>query len=98
MFILDTSVSATKLLFWLLQFFEFESCGKCTPCREGTREARVVIERIANGQARAGDASELKRLASMLGTASFCGLGQSVAIPIESAFQHFGNEFDQVEN
>jgi hypothetical protein len=34
----------------------------------------------------------------MLGTASFCGLGQSVAIPIESAFQHLGNEFDQVEN
>ena len=98
MFILDTSVSATKLLFWLLQFFEFESCGKCTPCREGTREARIVIERIANGQARAGDASELKRLASMLGTASFCGLGQSVAIPIESALKHFGDEFDQVEN
>jgi len=93
MFILDTAVSAPQLLYWLLQFFEFESCGKCTPCREGTREARVAVERIATGKGRAGDVEELKRLASLLGSASFCGLGQSVAMPIESALKHFGAEF-----
>ena len=91
MFVLDTSVSATKLLCWLLQFFEFESCGKCTPCREGSAGGAHRDRADRDGQARAGDASELKRLASMLGTASFCGLGQSVAIPIESALKHFGN-------
>ena len=93
MFILDTSVSAVTLLYWLLQFFEFESCGKCTPCREGSRETRILVERIANGQGRMGDAQELERLAAFLGTASFCGLGQSVAMPVESALRHFGQEF-----
>jgi NADH:ubiquinone oxidoreductase subunit F (NADH-binding) len=86
------------LLYWLLHFFESESCGKCTPCREGTREARILVERIAGGQGRAGDVDELTRLANMLRTASFCGLGQSVAMPILSALKHFGDEFGHVES
>jgi NADH-quinone oxidoreductase subunit F len=94
MLILDESASAVTLLGWLLRFFEAESCGKCTPCREGTREARIIVERIADGQGRAGDVDELKRLARMLGAASFCGLGQSAAWPIESALRHFGDEFE----
>ena len=93
MLILDTSVSAVDLLLGLLRFFEFESCGKCTPCREGTREARILVERIAGGKGRAADIAELNRLAKMLHMASFCGLGQSVAMPIESALEHFGCEF-----
>ncbi|MCE9526934.1 MAG: NADH-quinone oxidoreductase subunit NuoF [Planctomycetales bacterium] len=92
-FILDTSVSAVNLLHWLLLFFEHESCGKCTPCREGTREARLVVERILRDQGRADDGDELRQLAKMLRLTSLCGLGQSVAMPIESALQHFGNEF-----
>jgi NADH-quinone oxidoreductase subunit F len=93
MLILDESVSAVALLGWLLRFFEAESCGKCTPCREGTREARILVERIGRGQGRTGDVEELNRLARMLGATSFCGLGQSVAWPIESALKHFGHEF-----
>ena len=93
MFILDESVSAVTLLHWLLHFFESESCGKCTPCREGTRETRIIAERLAAGKRDHGDAQELHRLARMLKTASLCGLGQSVAIPIESALRHFGSEF-----
>ena len=97
MLILDESVSAPALLHGILRFFESESCGKCTPCREGTREARIVVERMAGGQSRAGDLDELRRLARMLGLASFCGLGQSVAWPIESALKHFGHEFAKAE-
>jgi NADH-quinone oxidoreductase subunit F len=93
MFILDESVSAVTLLAWLLHFFENESCGKCTPCREGTREARGIVERIAAGERRADDPGRLPQLARVMKSASFCGLGQSVAIPIESALQHFGREF-----
>jgi len=93
MLILDESVPVPTVLTWLLHFFEVESCGKCTPCREGTREARLVCERLAKGQGHAGDLAELKRLARLLDLTSFCGLGRSVAWPVESALRHFDNEF-----
>jgi NADH-quinone oxidoreductase subunit F len=91
--VLDRSVSIPAMLTWLLHFFEVESCGKCTPCREGTREARMICERFAAGRGNAEDLAELKRLARMLDLTSFCGLGRSVAWPIESAIRHFGDEF-----
>ena len=96
MLILDESISAPTLLTWILHFFESESCGKCTPCREGTREARLIVERIAGGHGSTGDVDELRRLARLLGAASFCGLGQSAAWPIESALANFGREFGVV--
>jgi len=93
MVIFDESVSIPSALTWLLHFFEVESCGKCTPCREGTREARVICERFAAGRGSTEDLAELKRLARMLDLTSLCGLGRSVAWPIESALRHFGGEF-----
>jgi NADP-reducing hydrogenase subunit HndC len=91
--VLDESVPVPEVLTWLLHFFEVESCGKCTPCREGTREARLVCERIAKGQGGTKDVAELKRLARLLDLTSLCGLGRSVAWPVESALRHFGDEF-----
>jgi NADH:ubiquinone oxidoreductase subunit F (NADH-binding) len=94
MVILDESVHMPTFLTWLLLFFEVESCGKCTPCREGTREVRLICERIARGEARAEDLAELRRLARLMNVTSLCGLGQSVAWPVESALRHFGGDFD----
>jgi NADH:ubiquinone oxidoreductase subunit F (NADH-binding) len=91
--ILDESVPVPTVLAWLLHFFEEESCSKCTPCREGTPAARLVCERIAQGRGNAEDLAELKRLARLLSLTSFCGLGRSMAWPVESALRHFGNEF-----
>jgi NADH-quinone oxidoreductase subunit F len=93
MVILDESVHVPTLLTWLLHFFEVESCGKCTPCREGTREVRLLCERIAGGEARTGDLAELRRLARLTNVTSLCGLGQSVAWPVETALRHFSDEF-----
>jgi NADH-quinone oxidoreductase subunit F len=93
--ILDESVPVPTLLTWLLHFFEVESCGKCTPCREGTREVRLLCERIAKGQGSPAEVAELKRLARLMNLTSLCGLGQSVAWPVESALRHFGEEFDR---
>jgi NADH:ubiquinone oxidoreductase subunit F (NADH-binding) len=93
--ILDKSVHVPTLLTWLLRFFEVESCGECAPCREGTREVRVICERIAGGEARTEDLAELRRLARLMNVTSLCGLGQSVAWPVESALRHFGAEFDK---
>jgi NADH-quinone oxidoreductase subunit F len=93
MFAFDESVSVPTLLSWLLHFFEVESCGKCTPCREGTREARAAGERVAAGRGADQDVAQLQRLARQMNLTSLCGLGQSVAWPVESALRHFASEF-----
>jgi NADH:ubiquinone oxidoreductase subunit F (NADH-binding)/NADH:ubiquinone oxidoreductase subunit E len=91
--ICDHTVSPVALLRELLWFFEVESCGKCTPCRIGTHQVRVILDRLAAGDGRLSDVEELAKLADLLQTASFCGLGQSAAVPIKSALKHFGEAF-----
>jgi NADH-quinone oxidoreductase subunit F len=93
LFAFDESLPVPTLLTWLLRFFEAESCGKCTPCREGTREARAACERVAAGQGTGQDLADLQRLPRQMNLTSLCGLGQSVAWPVESALRHFGAEF-----
>jgi NADH:ubiquinone oxidoreductase subunit F (NADH-binding) len=77
----------------LLHFFTIESCGKCTPCRIGTYQSLQILKRLANGAGRSGDVHQLKQLAEVMQIASFCGLGQSVAIPIKSALANFSAQF-----
>jgi NADH-quinone oxidoreductase subunit F len=91
--IFDESVSIPTMLTWLLAFFEAESCGKCTPCREGSRELRLLSERLAAGRGCLEDAAELERLAHLINRTSLCGLGQSMAWPVASALRHFADEF-----
>ncbi len=91
--ICDQTVSPVALLRELLHFFEVESCGKCTPCRVGTREAHEILDRLAAGEGKPDDADRLVQLAEILEKTSFCGLGQSAAWPIRSAFVHFRDVF-----
>ena len=91
--ICDQTVSPVAMLRELLRFFEVESCGKCTPCREGTRQAREILDRMAAGKAQADGVQALAQWADVLQVASFCGLGQSVAIPMKSALKHFAKAF-----
>ena len=95
--ICDQSVSPVAFLRELMHFFEAESCGKCAPCRIGTRQAREILDRMVGGRGRAGDVIELTRLAEILQTASFCGLGQSAALPLKSALKHFAGDFEAAE-
>jgi len=94
----DQSVSVVAFLREELRFFAAESCGKCTPCRVGTRRAFEILSRMAAGQGRKGDVAELKALADVMLNSSFCGLGQSVPIPMNSALLHFAEEFAEAEN
>ncbi len=93
MLICDQSVSPLTMVRELVRFFELESCGKCTPCRVGTYEARRILDRMLAGEALPGDRRRLAGLASLLQEASFCGLGMSVSKPIQSALQHFSDCF-----
>jgi NADH:ubiquinone oxidoreductase subunit F (NADH-binding) len=74
-----------------------ESCGKCTPCRVGTHRAYEILNRLSHNAGCVGDISELKNLANVMYDASFCGLGQSVPIPMRSALQHFEEDFIAAE-
>jgi NADH:ubiquinone oxidoreductase subunit F (NADH-binding)/NADH:ubiquinone oxidoreductase subunit E len=91
--ICDQSVSPVALLRELLHFFEVESCGKCTPCRVGTQQAHLMLDKFVAGQGSTDNVNELTQLADFMQVASFCGLGQSAALPIKSALRHFAGEF-----
>lgn len=89
----DQTVSPLHFLRELLRFFAFESCGKCTPCRIGTQRSFEILESMAESKGKPGNGEELLHLANVLQVASFCGLGQSVAIPMKSALTHFPRAF-----
>jgi NADH:ubiquinone oxidoreductase subunit F (NADH-binding)/NADH:ubiquinone oxidoreductase subunit E len=91
--ICDETVSPLVMLRELMYFFEVESCGKCTPCRIGTPQARIILERMIAGKKSNGGRASLLNLASLLRETSFCGLGQSVAMPIQSTLKNFEHLF-----
>lgn len=76
----------------VINFFRVESCGKCTPCREGTLRAQEVLERLATGRGEEGALEMLAALAEALRFASFCGLGTAAALPLDTALEHFQEE------
>ncbi|HEX7621888.1 MAG TPA: NADH-ubiquinone oxidoreductase-F iron-sulfur binding region domain-containing protein [Anaerolineales bacterium] len=90
----DERVSPVAMLRELMHFFSVESCGKCTPCRGGTTRSYKLLTRIADGHGENGDIQELVTLAEVMQAASFCGLGQSVNLPVKSALAHFGEIFE----
>lgn len=91
----DTTHSVPEMLREILHFFERESCGKCTPCRIGTRETRQLLDRLIDGSGQQADLDRLEQLSSTL-KLSLCGLGTSVPSPLRSALKYFRLEFEQL--
>lgn len=75
-------------------FYANESCGKCTPCREGTKWMRQVLERIVRGKGQPGDKELLVEIAGQIDGRSFCALGDAAAWPVAGAIKVFPEEFD----
>jgi NADH-quinone oxidoreductase subunit F len=75
-------------------FYANESCGKCTPCREGTRWMVQILERIVQGKGREGDVDMLVQVADQIDGRSFCPLGDAAAWPIKGMVKVFREEFD----
>lgn len=90
----DQRVTPVALLRELLHFFTVESCGKCTPCRVGTHRSLEILDQLLAKQGQPGDIDELLTLAEVMQSASFCGLGQSVAVPVKSAVNNFRPAFE----
>ncbi|MBI4766528.1 MAG: SLBB domain-containing protein [Deltaproteobacteria bacterium] len=78
-----------------VDFFNEESCGKCTPCREGTEVMKEIFGRLVRGEGQEEDLSALGGLASAMRQGSFCGLGQSAPLPILDSLKYFKQEYDQ---
>jgi NADH:ubiquinone oxidoreductase subunit F (NADH-binding)/NADH:ubiquinone oxidoreductase subunit E len=91
--ICDQSISIVGFLREVLRFFALESCGKCTPCRVGTWRAYNLLCQMAEKRGSTEDLQELKNLSENMLLASFCGLGQSVPTPINSALANYINDF-----
>ncbi len=78
---------------FFLAFTQAESCGKCTPCREGTKRMLEILERICQGKADLKDLGDLERLCRVVKNTSLCGLGQACPNPVLSTLQYFREEY-----
>ena len=89
---LDERVPVLEAVRKLAAYNAAESCGKCTPCREGTPRMVEVLDRLMSAQGSPADLDELRYLAEVIGLASLCGLGQAAGGPINSSLHFFGDE------
>ncbi len=91
--VMDEDSCMVNMAQFFMNFICEESCGKCTPCREGTTRMNEILSRITNGNGRMGDIQELKELAQMIQVSSLCGLGKTAPNPVLSTLQNFEDEY-----
>jgi len=91
----DESVSTVDLLRNVVAFNQFESCGKCFPCRLGYTHMLEVMDRMCKGDSRSGDLDLIKRIGVSMKEGSLCGHGQLGYEPVKSALRYFGAEFEE---
>jgi len=92
--VMDDRTCIVDVARYYLRFLKSESCGKCTPCREGVPRMLELLDRIASGEGSDADIDLLGQLGRTVKGASLCGLGQTAANPVLSSIRHFRHEFD----
>ena len=92
--VMDDTTCMVDLARFFTDFVQSESCGKCTPCRVGTRRMLEILVRITEGRGEAADIDRLQRLGEMIQQASLCGLGQTAPNPVLSTIRYFRDEYD----
>ncbi|MCS7151074.1 MAG: NADH-quinone oxidoreductase subunit NuoF [Endomicrobia bacterium] len=95
MIVIDEESCMVAVAKFFLEFTQDESCGKCTPCREGTKRMLEILTRIVEGKGQEGDIEKLERLGDMIKKASLCGLGQSAPNPVLSTIKNFREEYEE---
>lgn len=92
--VMDDSTCMVKTLERIAQFYHAESCGQCTPCREGTGWMHRVLKRIVDGRANIGDLHLLKSAAGQIEGHTICAFGEAAAWPVQGMLKHFWPEFE----
>jgi NADH:ubiquinone oxidoreductase subunit F (NADH-binding)/(2Fe-2S) ferredoxin/NAD-dependent dihydropyrimidine dehydrogenase PreA subunit len=95
MIVIDEDSCMVNIARFFIEFTQDESCGKCTPCREGTKRMLEILTRITEGKGLPEDIDKLERLGAMIKKASLCGLGQSAPNPVLSMLKNFREECDE---
>jgi NADH:ubiquinone oxidoreductase subunit F (NADH-binding)/NAD-dependent dihydropyrimidine dehydrogenase PreA subunit/(2Fe-2S) ferredoxin len=91
--VMDENTCMVDVARYFLDFVQDESCGKCTPCRVGTKKMLDILDSICNGMADMEDLEVLEKLADDVRNASLCGLGQTAPNPVLSTLRHFKDEY-----
>ena len=94
MIVIDEDSCMVDVARFFLDFTQDESCGKCTPCREGTKRMLEILQRIVAGKGEEGDIEKLLRLGDTIKRTSLCGLGQASPNPVISTIKHFREEYE----
>ena len=92
--VVDEDTCMVDLARFFLTFTQAESCGKCTPCREGSKRMLEILERICEGNGKEDDIPTLERLAHTMRTSSLCALGQTAPNPVLSTLRFFRSEYE----
>ncbi|HHY93431.1 MAG TPA: NADH-quinone oxidoreductase subunit NuoF, partial [Firmicutes bacterium] len=92
--VMDEDTCMVDVARFFLQFTAEESCGKCSPCREGIPQMLAILDRIVQGNGREGDIEELERLGRFIKLTALCGLGQTAPNPVLSTLRYFRSEYE----
>lgn len=91
----DEDTCMVDMARFFMEFVQEESCGKCTPCRLGTKRMLEILERITRGEGREGDVETLIELGTSIKESAICGLGQTAPNPVLSTIKYFRHEYDE---
>ena len=92
--VMDEDNCMVDIAKFFLEFTVDESCGKCTPCRVGTRRMLEILEKITDGRGEDGDIEKLEELANTIKATALCGLGQTAPNPVLSTLRYFRDEYE----
>ena len=92
--VMDEETCMVDVAHYFVSFLEEESCGKCTPCREGIRRMREILGRIVKGEGRSGDMELLENLGTVIKESSLCGLGATSPNPVLTTLRYFRDEYE----
>ncbi len=95
MVVMDTNTCMVEVARFFMSFTQRESCGKCVPCREGTKRMLEILERIVAGEGEMEDLDRLEELATMIQSMALCGLGKSAPLPVLSTLKTFREEYEE---